>query len=243
MKKFLSFYPGNSSQIDRQGRFPLHLAVSVASTDLSVVEKLIECNAEAVQAQDKQGLLPLHCVLRCSASMEVSQCLQIVQCLLNHYPHGVKVADHSGSTPLHIACHHRCPQSIVEVVLNAFPAAVHVRDQNGCIPLHAACRHGSSLEVVKSLARSDATMVHAIDNCLELPLHKACRGGHTDLINFLVAQHEPSSGERTASGALPVSLLCQRSGKTDLTILDTPQFTETVWRLIKAHPNALKTKD
>jgi len=234
-EKFLDYYDENAKDIDSLGRFPLHLAVMLPSVTPSLVDLLIECHEEAVQAKDKQGSLPLHYALRHNVSHEV------LECLLRHYAASSQVADHNGSTPLHLACRHGYPTNVISLLLDAFPAAATLQDQRGCTPLHVASRHGASVEVVKRLIVADERAIDFVDHSLEIPLHKAARGGHPALVRLLVEKRPPSTGLRNIAGMLPVFLLCQKSGKKDVSAMNDPDFSDAVWQLLKAHPETAKS--
>ena len=78
------------------------------------------------------------------------------------------------------------------------------------------------------------------DNRGELPLHKACRGGHLQLIKELIEVHPPSVSVRNNRNELPIFILCKRSGKDD-EVRDSVEYTETIWKLLLAHPETVSS--
>ena len=238
-KRFVDHFPGNTREKDSNGAYALHVAATTVS-DTALIDKLVEAYPEAAEAQNAQGWLPLHYALRHGAPREV------VECLLRHNPAGAATADYLGCIPLHVACRHGAAPPVIDLVLAAFPLGVRELDRHGCTPLHAACRHGSSLQAVKSLVNADESILHLKDERLEMPIHKACRGGHTALVQFLAEKHMPSTGMRNSLGILPVFLLSQSSGKkrrhsAETADRDVSDLIETIWRLLKLHPDCLQT--
>jgi ankyrin repeat protein len=95
------------------------------------------------------------------------------------------------------------------------------------------------LDAIISLIAHDNTTIQTADNDNELPLHKACRGGHLAKIQYLLDKFAPASGIRNALGYLPLHILIRKSGKADISMMNTPAFTETVFKLLQAYPESV----
>ena len=266
---FIENFGGNVKQIDNFGRHPLHVAASSPRAWQEVVKELLKVHPAAAMHQDKQGCIPLHLFFCNGASLvdsvqvgifdklagivDDSELFKMVESMhdgifdevekkVAKMRESLKVMDRNGCLPLHYACRYGTDTRVLTKMLALHPDAVKVRDRNGCIPLHVACRRGVlSVEGVKLLVNCDNTTAQLADNDRELPLHKACRGGHLEIINYLLEQHAPASGMRNASGYLPIHTLCRKSGKAELSAMDTPEYTETLFRLLRAHPEAVVT--
>jgi len=234
-KRFIDIFPANARDIDSHGATALHFAVTTPTTT-EFIDKLIELSPDAITTQDSQGSLPLHKALRSTASPD------IIRCLLLHNGHSAHVVDHLGRTPLHVACRHGAPLEVVADLNQAHAQGIHALDSCRCTPLHVACRHGAPLDVVQRLVELDERTLQWADENQELPLHKACRGGHTSLVQHLVNVRVALTSRRNASGVLPVFLLCQSSGKSrdNSTNNNSCELVETIWLLLRAHPEALQ---
>ncbi|KAL7545679.1 hypothetical protein ACHAWF_009027 [Thalassiosira exigua] len=237
---FVHHFRGELVQTDNFGRHPLHVAVSSSRASHDVVRALLTVHPDAALHQDKQGCIPLHLFFRHSASLEVRACEEIFDELTSNRIDSAKVLDRNGCLPLHYACRYGTAKTTMGTLIKNYSEAVRIRDRNGCIPLHMACRRGMlSVDAIELLMGFDYIMIQAADRDLELPLHKACRGGHLEIINYLLDQFAPATGMRNISGYLPIHILCRKSGKVDISIMDTPKFTETVFRLLRAYPEAV----
>ena len=104
-----------------------------------------------------------------------------------------------------------------------------------------ASLHDLRLDALRNLVDDLPCTLQAVCKDAELPLHKACRRGHLDVVNELLQRDMTSAGARNSSGMLPLFLLCQLSGKKSADEFDSPAFVETVWNLLIAHPEAVKT--
>jgi len=73
------------------------------------------------------------------------------------------------------------------------------------------------------------------------PLHHACRGGNCEVIEYLLETPISSApvSERNSDGMLPIHLFCEfvkgRRGCEG----ETPEYTETIWRLLTAYPETV----
>ena len=111
-------------------------------------------------------------------------------------------------------------------------------DKNGFTPLHVACKHGAPLNVPFDLAEQFKECCLMQDKRGELPLHKACRGGYLHLIKEIIDMQPASVSVRNNQNELPIFILCKRSGKDD-EVRDSVEYTETIWKLLLAHPETV----
>ena len=109
-------------------------------------------------------------------------------------------------------------------------------DRQQMLLLHAACEL-STVEVVKFLFELDN---FGLDHCdvkekkKDSPLHYACRGGNCGTVKYLLERSASQVSERNVGNKLPIHLLCE-SG-TDRVDRESPEFVETIWYLLLAHP-------
>ena len=245
VKKLLHFHQAAALHQDKQGCIPLHLFFrNCASLEDSVQNDIFDELAGVIDNSKISKMREIFNALGRdglpSMSGTASRIFDEVEKKVAKMRESLKVMDRNGCLPLHYACRYGADTRVLIKMVASFPEAVKVQDRNGCIPLHVACRRGAlSVEGVKQLVDRDNTTAQSADNDRELPLHKACRGGHLEIINYLLEQYAPASGMRNASGYLPIHILCRKSGKGELSAMDTPEYTETLFRLLRAHPEAV----
>ena len=117
-------------------------------------------------------------------------------------------------------------------------------DNNGCTPVHVACRLGCRYDLpyasIRYLIGLDKTVLTMQDKIGQLPIHKACRGGHTLVIELIMATNTSTITSRNDRNELPVFLLCKTTGK-ERCFLRSKEWTEKIWELLVAHPEAMDT--
>jgi len=77
-------------------------------------------------------LLPLHGAIMFGAPINV------VEMLLETFPHGARCKDDQGMLPLHLAFRNDASDEIVTEIANAYPQAIGVKDRKGRLPLACA---------------------------------------------------------------------------------------------------------
>ncbi|KAL7550939.1 hypothetical protein ACHAWF_014142 [Thalassiosira exigua] len=240
VRVFLQNFCGNVEEIDKFGRYPLHVAVSSSRVSHIMIRELLGAHPAAALHQEKHKCIPLHLFFRHNGTLDSRAFEEIFDELMSSRNQSARMRNCNGLLPLHFACQYGAVLTVLKKLIDYYPEAVRARDQNGCIPLHVACRSGVlSVDAMDLLVGNDTAMVQKVDVNLELPLHKACRGGHLEIIHYLLDQFPSASGVRNISGYLPIHILCRKSGKADSSIMDTPKFTETVFRLLRAYPEAV----
>ena len=154
---------------------------------------------------------------------------------------GMRTRDCTGSLPLHNALQARAPLGSIKLLVEGNPSAVNALDCNGILPLDIAC-HFSTLGVVKYLAEvdSDDDRLHTCDVSNNFPLHHACRGGNCEVIEYLLNTPMSSAtvSERNVDDMLPIHLFCEFMRRRWCEG-ETPEYTETIWRLLTAYPETV----
>jgi len=127
------------------------------TTDMQIMRSLLENGAD-VEAQNVDGLRPIHCAARTGL-------VELVELLIKHGAN-VDAADVYGNRPLHEAVSHGL--NIVQLIVQC-GAKVNVQNVDGKTPLHVAIERQQS-EVVKFLLNADAD-VRLTDVWRNTPLH------------------------------------------------------------------------
>mmetsp|Transcript_15285 Transcript_15285/g.34435 ORF Transcript_15285/g.34435 Transcript_15285/m.34435 type:complete len:761 (-) Transcript_15285:22-2304(-) len=237
VKELLQIHPAAALHRDKQSCIPLHsFLCNCASLETSVQNGIFDelVNIEDTSEDSVQQSGSIYDEFQLGLTL-------VTRNIENVNTDSLKVIDRNGCLPLHYACRYGTDPKVLVKTIGLFSEAVNVKDRNGCLPIHVACRRGVlPVECIKLLGALDNTTVQSADNDSELPLHKACRGGHLEIINYLLEKYAPASGMRNASGYLPIHIICRKSEKKrKLSVIDTPEYTETVFRLLRAHPEAV----
>ena len=111
------------------------------------------------------------------------------------------------------------------------PCALRVIDYQGLFPLHIACEF-STADIVQFLVELNDGCLDHCDLNRNFPLHYACRGGNCGAVKYLLERGIPSISERNDDNKLPIHLLCE-SGN-DKVDSESPEYVETIWRLLLA---------
>ncbi|XP_039822217.1 ankyrin repeat-containing protein At2g01680-like [Panicum virgatum] len=150
------------SRADESGSTPLHYLASSTSTD-DIGQLLLS----AAKLPDKQGSLPIHVAAGQGR-------LDIIDRLLDKYPHSLWSRNASGQTILHVAVQAES-YNVVKYVCSQsqhdrmFRAILNARDQDGNTALHLAVLTGHQWIFCQLLSRS------------HVDLNIANRDGHTPL--------------------------------------------------------------
>lgn len=235
------------------GRLALHLVCSHWDTDeSSVTELLFDLYPEAILIRNRRGQLPIDIVRDIASSNAHNRELQrrkqklgaflSVQMIYARKAQDetkMKTTDSNGSLPLHNAIRAKAPLGSIKLLVKGNPEAVNVPDGSGMCPLDIASQF-SSLGVVKHLAELSPDRLNACDVKNNFPLHHACRGGNCEVISYLLERplSSASVSERNTHDMFPIQLFCdfvnEHEGKEG-----TPEYTETIWRLLTAYPETV----
>jgi len=148
--------------------------------------------------------------------------------------------DFMGLLPLHQAIRSRAPLGSIKLLIKGNPDAINVPDGYGVVPLDLACQF-STVEVAKYLEELIGNdRLNACDVNKNFPLHHACRGGNCKVIEYLLERPMSSASvsERNVDDMLPVHLFCEFV-KGRWCEGETPEYTETIWRLLTAYPETV----
>jgi ankyrin repeat protein len=116
---------------------PLHYACRFASTNVELIELLINTCPDAVRAQDRHHRYPLHIALDSGASVEVIKLLLDTdttdEALFTRSKRLLKL-------PLHIACSSGCDLEVIRLLLQKAKDIAYLRSKTktGSTPLHLA---------------------------------------------------------------------------------------------------------
>eukprot|EP00985_Skeletonema_marinoi_P019441 scaffold11145_cov104-Skeletonema_marinoi.AAC.6 len=139
--------------------------------------------------------------------------------------------------PLHTALQSNVRLGSIKLLLKGNAAALQSPDNSGALPLHVACEHHDSPSVVQYLIELDTTTLDAVDRDGNTALHYACLGAKYDTIALLIDKYDAISvSKRNAHQKLPIDLLW---GSNEVQDRESVEYTESVFRLIKAYPETV----
>lgn len=145
--------------------------------------------------------------------------------------------DDNGQLPLHTALRQNCTLGSIKLLVDGNPHAVPRPDSNGSIPLHIASRHHHSTDIVKYLVDLDITNIGAVDNQGDTALHCACRGAKYDTIALLLQTRRVAPvSQQNNQKQLAIEVLWDSEEVNDR---ESREFTECVYRLLRAYPDTL----
>jgi ankyrin repeat protein len=121
------------------------------------------------------------------------------------------------------------------------PTALQSPDNGGALPLHIACEHHDSISVVEYLVGVglDTSALVAVDNEGNTALHYACRSTRHEIITLLLGKYDAVSvSMRNGHKKLPIDLLLE-SNEVEDRDNESIEYTESVFRLLKAYPETV----
>jgi hypothetical protein len=133
ISKLVEYNPRGTSQADRKGFLPLHLAC-VSGLSWKSIQSIHEAFPEAVRQaeQNRRGWNALHM----AASSECSDD-ELISNLVQLYPEATSVHDSDDRYPLHLAClSGKDWDGGVSSLFEANADAIRCRDKGGLLPLH-----------------------------------------------------------------------------------------------------------
>ena len=100
-----------------------------------------------------------------------------------------------------------------------------------------ACQHHDSACVVQYLLDLDIRTLRVADFDNNTALHYACRGAKYESIALLLEKYDAVSvSKRNAQNKLPIDLLWESNEVLDR---ESVEYTESVFRLLKAYPETV----
>jgi len=241
------------------GALPLHVICSKWDKS-NVTELLFDVYPEAILVRNEKGQLPIDSVREKLDSLSINpetglaynpvyqkRLQYIIQFLQTQMSYAKKALsknamstiDITGYLPLHNAIRAKAPLGSIKLLVKGNPDAVYVPDGSGTHPLDIASQF-STVGVVKYLAKLSPDRLNACDVNKNYPLHHACRGGNCKVIRHLLERPLTSASvsERNADDMLPFHLFCDFvNGRWCEG--ETPEYTETIWRLLTAYPETV----
>jgi len=150
--------------------------------------------------------------------------------------------DENGQLPLHKALRDNVTLGSIKLLVKGNPSATSCADNRGMIPLHVACQHHESPAVVEYLIGLNKVTLTTADGEGNTALHCACRSANHAIIALLLDRYGSISvSKRNAHKQLPIDLLLQ--SKNEASDKESVEYTESIYRLIRAYPEALMRYD
>ena len=253
---------------DDEGSLPLHLVCSSRDDALwdksNVMELLFDLYPEAILIRNEEEQLPIDVARKrllwiSNHEIDNKECYQqrvqdqisFLHTQMNYArkaqdQNALRAPDSNGMLPLHNALYansyfdaNSAPLGSIKLLVKGNADAVDVPDRSGMYPLDIACQF-STVGVVKYLAKLSPDRLNACDVNKNYPLHHACRGGNCEVISYLLETPMASASvsERNVNSLLPIQLFCDIVNRSEEE-KDTPEYTETIWRLLTAYPEAI----
>ena len=217
---------------------PLHLACNEYGVNLDAIKVLFNDYPEAIykmHASGTSGKRPIDMAME----RRDGNAKHIVAFLKEQLAHVIEAKkDPSYRLPLHRALLGDISLGAIKLIVKDFPASIHTSNCEGALPLHVACCN-ASLESVKYLVEMDPSHLDVCDEEGKYPLHYACDSANHDVIRYLLDINAQSISERDADNMLPFHLLCMSAEVGDPDDIESPECTETIWRVLTAYPEAI----
>lgn len=206
--------PAAISTENCHGQWPLHCAMecrefSTAVLQLDTVKVLCgDKTLEALCKCDSYGEMALHLACRRLDALDV------VEWLIEEHPDALRVKNHYGHLPLHLAsAPAHIPDvttavRIVQALVDAYPEALQTPDQDGDLPLHVGVVGDIPPVMLDNLMQPDpdGTLTKNQQNG-QWPLHTACESGASVAVLRRLMDTYPQVQEYfDPAGRLPVHL-------------------------------------
>jgi ankyrin repeat protein len=154
----------------------------------------------------------------------------------------MNTSDENGQLPLHRALCSNVTLGSIKLLVKGNPSAICTFDNRGTIPLHVACRHHKTPAVVEYLIGLNEVTLTTVDREGNTALHHACRGANHAIIALLLDKYGSMSvSKRNVHKQLPIDLLLQN--KNEVSDNESLVYTESIYRLVRANPEALMHSD
>ena len=241
------------------GALPLHMACNVHTDPFQdTVKLLFDLYPEAILIRNGQGHLPIDKLRGAISAIRMDRGPKVKKLRKRNdelvgflstqmsYAHkaqdvnAMRTPEPNGLLPLHNAIRDGAPLGTIKLLVKGNPNAANVPDDiNGMLPLDIASQ-SSTVGVVKYLAELSPDRLNTCDVNKNFPLHHACRGGNCKVIAYLLETplSSASVSERNVDDKLPIHLFCKFVNRFEEEE-DTPEYTETIWRLLIAYPETV----
>ena len=244
------------------GHLPLHIACS-NSDEENITELVFDLYPEAILIRNTREQLPIDVLRKRDDRLSINSDTgrpydeklrkrnrELLAFLSEQMSYAYKAQDentlmkpdHTGSLPLHYAIRTQAPLGSIKLLVKGYPNAILIPDHTGMRPLDFAIQFRTS-GIVKYLVEITPGRLNACYMNKNFPLHHACRSGNCEVIAYLLETPVSlaSVSERNVDGKLPIHLFCEyvRRRCSEDEDEDTPQYTETIWRLLSAYPETV----
>jgi len=246
-----------SEYMQGNGALPLHVACDNIGQFGDMTRRLFDLYPEAILIRNGLGKLPVDVIrkrlddIELHPSSYLDEYRQEIQDLLSYLytqmgyatkaqnETAMRRRDCTGSLPLHNALHGKAPLGSIKLLVKGNADAVDVSDRSGMYPLDIACQF-CTVGVIKYLAELVSKRLNSCGLSRNYPLHHACHGGNCEVVSYLLETPVSSASvsERNVNSMLPIQLFCDIVNRSEEGG-DTPEYTETIWRLLTAYPEAV----
>jgi len=203
---------------------------------LEVVKAIYDAHPEAIEEYlNASNIQRYHQQVQAFINNELVYARQAKDYLLMITP------DKNGLLPLHTAIQNNATLGSIKLLVKGHPPAVQFPDNSGALPLHVACQRHDSASVVQYLVGLDTTSLEAVDREGNRALHVACHRARHEIIAMLLERYDAVSvSKRNTLKKLPIDLLWESN---EVINRDSIEYTESVFRLLTAHPETLMNVD
>eukprot|EP00984_Skeletonema_dohrnii_P011727 scaffold4702_cov111-Skeletonema_dohrnii-CCMP3373.AAC.4 len=216
----------------------LHIACDLEYNDsnieagIQVIKVIYDAHPEAIE--DRRIAFNIHGYhqqVQAFVNAQLGHARQAEDHLLMTTPDG------NGQLPLHTALQSNVRLGSIKLLVKGNLSAVRTFDNSGMIPLHNACMHHDSACIVQYLLDLDIRTLRVADFDNNTALHYACRGAKYESIALLLEKYDAVSvSKRNAQNKLPIDLLWESNEVQDR---ESIEYTESVFRLLKAYPETV----
>jgi len=222
---------------------PLHLACSTwygNKANLEVAQALYDAFPKAIGVCNGTGKTPIDLArerkIQYRGDPTILNNFLLTQQAYARQAHDIKAKtsiDKDDWPSLRCALKDKAPLGSIKLLLGALRSIGHTDSP----PLNTACEF-SSVKVVRYLVEIDSLSEGQFPSLHVL--HSACRGANLEVIKYFLDEHTSSvaSAEMDENGELPIHLLCE-AGKDKADIEESTEYTEIIWRMLLANPEAL----
>jgi len=199
---------------------------------IQVIKVVYDAHPEAIEENEFASEIPLyHQQVQAFINAQLVYSRQAKDHRLMMTPDG------NGQLPLHTALQSNVRLGSIKLLVKGNPSAIRNFDNSGVIPLHMACQHHDSACVVQYLLDLDRRTLRVADFENNTALHYACRGAKYESIALLLEKYDAVSvSKRNAQNKLPIDLLWESNEVLDR---ESVEYTESVFRLLKAYPETV----
>jgi len=232
-----------------------------------------EFTEENCHEADEFGNLPLHRAVEqfsmdcLDSPRDQSLFEQHIASLIELYPEAVKVVNHRGLNPLHMACKEGASLAVIHSLAHAWPESIKcpTRNKQRMLPLHLVCRFyaGKSSEKVRILnylLRAFPAAVEMATAQGDLGLHLACRNYFSTLPVIELLMEAFPDGVRTVNHKqqLPLHVACghqymkrvskkankkKHTDKENIDKENSCSSSDIIRRLVQAYPEGIQVFD